>query len=89
MTLHLNDRYVRNFVGEDEYSSMQASVTAAHAQLRNKTGAGSDFLGWTTLPEDYDKEEFARIKLAAEKIKKTCDVFIVIGSAAPISAHAP
>ena len=79
MTLHLNDRYVRNFVGEDEYSSMQASVTAAHAQLRNKTGAGSDFLGWTTLPEDYDKEEFARIKLAAEKIKKTCDVFIVIG----------
>ena len=43
------------------------------------TGEGSDFLGWVRLPENYDKEEFARIKKAAEKIKKTCDVFVVIG----------
>ena len=45
----------------------------------NKTGAGSDFLGWVTLPDDYDKDEFARIKAAASKIQSSCDVFIVIG----------
>ncbi|MBR6676718.1 MAG: glucose-6-phosphate isomerase, partial [Clostridia bacterium] len=41
--------------------------------------AGNDFLGWVDLPVNYDKEEFARIKVAAEKIKKMCDVFVVIG----------
>ena len=54
-------------------------VTAAHKTLAARNGLGNDFLGWVTLPTDYDKEEFARIKAAAEKIKKTCDVLIVIG----------
>ena len=36
-------------------------------------------LGWVTLPTDYDKEEFARIKTASEYIKKNCDILIVIG----------
>ena len=51
----------------------------AHKLLAEKNGAGSDFLGWMSLPVDYDKEEFARIKAAAERIKDKCDVFIVIG----------
>ena len=45
----------------------------------DKSGAGSDFLGWLDLPVDYDKEEFARIKTAAAKIQKSCDVLVVIG----------
>ena len=36
-------------------------------QLHNKTGIGSDFLGWVDLPTNYDKEEFARIKEASKK----------------------
>ena len=48
---------------------MAPHVKAAHEQLENKTGLGSDFLGWINLPFDYDKEEFARIKKAAEKIE--------------------
>ena len=40
---------------------------------------GNDFLGWLDLPENYDREEFARIKQAAKKIQQICDVLIVIG----------
>ena len=67
------------FVSEDEIAAMQDKVTAAHEALMNKTGAGNDFLGWVNLPEDYDKEEFERIKKAAEKIRKDSDVLVVIG----------
>ena len=48
--------------------AVEKEVAAAHTTLADHTGEGNDFLGWVTLPEDYDKEEFARIKKAAEKI---------------------
>ena len=67
------------FVGQHEIDYMGEYVKAAHSMLHNKTGAGSDFLGWVDLPESYDKEEFARIKKAAEKIRSDSDVLIVIG----------
>ena len=79
MALKLNDKYVKNYIGENEYKGIQPAVTAAHEMLENKSGLGNDFLGWLTLPMDYDKEEFARIKAAAERIKKNSEVLIVIG----------
>ena len=54
-------------------------VDAAHNMVVNKTGAGNDFLGWIDLPGEYDKEEFARIKKAAEKIQNDSEVLLVIG----------
>ena len=79
MTLQLNDKYVRSFVNESDLTAIQHEISEAHAKLLAKTGEGNDFLGWISLPDDYDKEEYVRIKKAAEKIKKSCDVFIVIG----------
>ncbi len=79
MTLKLNENYVNGFIRDAEYDNIQPMVTAAHEMLTSRTGAGNDFLGWTTLPFDYDKEEFARIKECAKKVKDLCDVFIVIG----------
>ncbi|MGM9682014.1 MAG: glucose-6-phosphate isomerase [Eubacteriales bacterium] len=79
MTLKLNDSYVKPFISDGAYVAIQPEISAAHRTLLEGSGAGSDFLGWVTLPDDYDREEFARIKAAAEKIKKSCDVFIVIG----------
>ncbi|QAS53866.1 glucose-6-phosphate isomerase [Halobacillus litoralis] len=67
------------FFGEHELEYMQGAVTQAHKVLHEKTGAGNDFLGWLDLPEDYDKDEFARIKKSAEKIKSDSDVLLVIG----------
>lgn len=79
MALKLNCKHLSSFIGEHEYAAIQPAVTAAHETLKAKNGPGSDFLGWVSLPEDYDKEEFVRIKAAAEKIKKNSEVLIVIG----------
>ena len=79
MATKLTDKYLQGFIGEQEYQGVAEQVKAAHAALHNGTGLGNDFIGWLDLPTKYDKEEFARIKAAAEKIKKDTDVFIVIG----------
>jgi glucose-6-phosphate isomerase len=67
------------FVSAEEMENMKATVMCARDTLMNKSGAGNDFLGWIDLPTDYDKEEFHRIKTAAEKIQKDSDVLLVVG----------
>ena len=79
MTLKLNDTYIKPFIKEEELSAIEAEVKAAHKCLLSGNGEGNDFLGWVDLPFNYDKEEYARIKAAAAKIQKKCDVFVVIG----------
>lgn len=79
MALKLTDKYARGFVREHELSCMQPQISAAHELLHSGKGAGSDFIGWLDLPVNYDKEEFARIKAAAERIKSSCDILILIG----------
>ena len=79
MAIKLNDKYVSSFIGAHELENVQAQVNAADKTLREKSGAGNAFLGWVDLPDNYDKEEFARIQVAAEKIQKSCDVLVVIG----------
>lgn len=66
-------------VSEDEIKSMAKIAKDAKDVLVSKSGAGNDFLGWIDLPVDYDKEEFARIQKAAEKIKSDSEVLLVIG----------
>ncbi|MCR4925206.1 MAG: glucose-6-phosphate isomerase [Clostridiales bacterium] len=79
MALKLNANFVGELVSDEELAALQKEVVEAHNTLTSKSGAGNDFLGWLDLPTNYDKEEFARIKAAAEKIKKDSDVLIVIG----------
>ena len=68
-----------SFISEKEIKDFENIVKHAHDDLHNKTGAGKDFVGWVDLPHSYDKEEFDRIKAAAEKIKADSDALIVIG----------
>ena len=68
-----------SFVQEHEMEYMSGLAAQAKEKLLSKTGAGNDFLGWIDLPVDYDKEEFARIKKAAEKIREDSEVLLVIG----------
>lgn len=68
-----------DFVAPYEVSYLAEMVKAADTALKQKSGAGSDFLGWTDLPQAYDKAEFDRIKKAAAKIQKDSDVLVVIG----------
>ncbi|MDO4345408.1 MAG: glucose-6-phosphate isomerase [Eubacteriales bacterium] len=67
------------FIGASEVEAMEKAVALAKETLVSKSGAGNDFLGWIDLPVDYDKEEFARIQKAAEKIKGDSEVLVVIG----------
>ncbi len=71
--------YSKTGVQPYEVDFFKAQVELAHSMLHEKSGVGSDFLGWIDLPVDYDKEEFTRINKAAEKIKGDSDVLIVIG----------
>lgn len=67
------------FFQENELDNLQPFVETAHKLLHEKSGAGSDFLGWVDLPENYNKEEYARIKQAAENIRSNSDILLVIG----------
>ena len=68
-----------SFIAEHEMENMKKQTMDAKELLVSKTGAGNDFLGWIDLPVAYDKEEFARIKKAAEKIQSDSDVLLVVG----------
>ncbi len=67
------------FISADEVKSMERIIEQSKEVLVSKSGAGNDFLGWIDLPVAYDKEEFARIQKAAEKITSDSEVLVVIG----------
>ena len=79
MAIKFSYDFAADFIRENDLEGLKGQVLSAHDAVNNKSGLGNDFLGWVTLPEDYDKEEFSRIKKAAEKIKNDTDVLIVIG----------
>ena len=70
---------VKDFVSEREIENIKEITLNAADVLEKRCGAGNDFLGWVDLPENYDREEFARIKKAAEKINSDSKVLVVIG----------
>ncbi len=67
------------FINESEITCLSPFIKKAHEMLHNKTGPGSDFTGWVDLPKVYDRDEFARIKAAAERIKSDSEALVVIG----------
>lgn len=79
MSVKLNTKYFSEYVHENEFSNIAPQVFAAHELLEKKQGPGSEFLGWLDLPQNYDKDEFARIKKAAAKIQADSQVLVVIG----------
>lgn len=79
MAVKLNEKHLSGFVTPDEMKGMEPLVAAAVSELESGSGLGNDFLGWLHLPTGYDREEFARIEAAAERIKKDSQVLIVIG----------
>jgi glucose-6-phosphate isomerase len=81
MASHIKFDYsnAQPFVQDHEIMNMRDAVKLYHHTIREKTGAGNDFLGWVELPNTYDKEEFARIQKSAEKIKSDSDILLVIG----------
>ncbi|MBR2044459.1 MAG: glucose-6-phosphate isomerase [Clostridia bacterium] len=79
MAIKFSYKYAKSFLRDNDIVGITPAIYAAHDTVNNKNGLGNDFLGWVTLPTDYDKDEFVRIKKAAEKIKNDTDILIVIG----------
>ena len=79
MSVKYNGKHLAKFIRPEEYDTIFPQVELAHQQLESRSGAGNDFLGWLDLPVNYDKEEFARIKEAAKKIREDSDVPLVAG----------
>ncbi|MEM5769562.1 MAG: glucose-6-phosphate isomerase [Bacillota bacterium] len=77
--LKIDTSKLSTFLPQDYCSSREAGLKRAAVMLASHNGPGGDFTGWVTLPRDYDKDEFARIKAAAKKIQKQSQVLVVIG----------
>ena len=59
--------------------ALEKEVFDAHMTLTEGNGPGNDFLGWLDLPAEKETEEMRRIQAAADRIRETSDVFVVIG----------
>lgn len=77
--VNVNLDNANGFINDEIMEQVKLDVFKAHDLLQNKNGEGNDFLGWVDLPENYDKDEFSRIKKAAKRIQKQSDILIVIG----------
>ena len=70
---------MKGFVETDTLDRYAEKVKTIHLNMHQKIGVGNEFLGWLDLPENYNKEEFKRIKQTADKILRDTDILLVIG----------
>jgi len=75
----LNFEGTKNFIQDYDYQMIENDIYRAHELLKNKSGPGSNMLGWLELPENRDDEEIKKIIKCAEKIRKQAEVFIIVG----------
>ena len=79
MTIRFDTSNAVPFLPQDWLTSRLARLETARTQLENGSGLGGEYTGWVHLPRDYDKEEFARIQAAAERIRSDSQALVVIG----------
>ena len=69
----------KSFIRLPYEAALGTRLRIAHDHLQKGDGAGGEFPGWVHLPQDYDKEEFARIQAAAKRIQADSQALVVIG----------
>jgi glucose-6-phosphate isomerase len=74
--IKLNDAYVTPFLKRN-IRDFQPVVDNIHNMIHNKTGKGSDFLGWVELPNTIT-DQLPSIQKVANRLKQY-DVLVVIG----------
>nr|WP_300170065.1 glucose-6-phosphate isomerase [uncultured Flavonifractor sp.] len=77
--IQIDTSSARSFLSQDWLSSRLDALESARQKLESGNGAGGSFTGWVHLPRDYDKEEFARIQAAAQRIRSNSQALVVIG----------
>ena len=78
---HLNVKtgHLSSKIGQESLNQILPEVKKAKEHLLKGDAAGNDFLGWVNLPEDYDHEEFNRLKAEAHRLSAKSKLFVVIG----------
>ncbi|MBU5435897.1 glucose-6-phosphate isomerase [Pseudoflavonifractor sp. MSJ-37] len=77
--IRIDTSNLKGFLPQDWLSARAEKLAQARTWLKEGTGAGGTFTGWVHLPRDYDREEFARIKKAAAKIRSDSQALVVVG----------
>ena len=70
---------IQNFLTMPYEAAVSPRLQIAQGYLQNGNGAGGEFTGWVHLPENYDRQEFARIQAVAGKIQQDSQALVVIG----------
>lgn len=77
--LKLDLSQLSGFVPENYVGVRQDRLSQAAAMLAQGNGPGGEYTGWVALPKQYDKQEFARIQAAAQRIRGQSQVLVVVG----------
>lgn len=67
------------FINQEELTQLAPRLRQVHQVLHEKTGPGREYLGWLEWPLVYDRDEFTRIKEAADRIQSQAKVLVVVG----------
>jgi glucose-6-phosphate isomerase len=79
INLKLDYTNTLNFISKEEVEKYQDEINSHYQSILNKTGAGNDFLGWTSLPDDIDEAMLKSLEEDAKKIRDKAEIFVVIG----------
>ena len=71
--------HMRHFIALPYEAALAPRLRIAHNHLQKSDGSGGEFTGWVRLPQEYDREEFARIQAAARRIQSDSQALVVIG----------
>ena len=77
--IHVKSFQLETFLPPRYEEDLAPRLTEAQEKVQTGTGAGGSFTDWVRLPQDYDKEEFARIQAAAARIQTDSQALVVIG----------
>lgn len=70
---------IKAFITTEELKAFEKPLQDYQNQIKEKTGAGNDFLGWVDLPVNITDELLESIKKDVARITPLADVFIVTG----------
>lgn len=79
MSISLDQQYLKGFIEQNDIDSVVSQLEKAHQDLENKTGAGNDFLGWTTLPGEIEDSFISELETLGEEVRSNSDCLISIG----------
>jgi len=78
-TLKLNIDKIFGFIPKDKVFALKNEIEKNNAALDNKSGKGSDYLGWVNLPSSIKDSEIKEIEAASALLKSKVELVVIIG----------